>query len=491
MIVLRVSWLPAVVALLIPVGPSFAAAAQYDVNVDALARDVDLLTAPFVITDIARPSLPVAIGDDEAVAKLASDALVSQVAEAVRTHPQAQAAAERRAEAGYAVRAVQADLYPKVDAGVDLLGNWTNRTPLGGGQQKIPRQALYRPDAYVSVEQLLFDGGATFSRIAAARHRTDASVAEAEIAATAVAVRAIAAYWEVLRLRGAVELAEANVAAHAVLLERVSVRVAAGAASEGDRLRAEARTNSAHSHAFVVKGALGRATAEYAAVFGAPPLATLAWPTITPNLGNDVNRVLTRALAINPNLHARESGVEAARKDAAADQAHHWPTVSLAANARRYDVLDRDQRLYDAGAQVIVRYRLFSGGGRAAESAQSRSRLRQAELLRDLERRELESEVRAAMADVTTRDLEFGASLRTAETSQQTYAVYVEQYGVGRRSLDDLLDALNEAYLAAGQLLQTRVEVDVARYALLARTGDLLGLLNAALVSGKSSTRSN
>lgn len=485
MSVLRAALLPAFVAFLVPAGPSLAAAAQHDVNVDELARDVDLLTAPFVMTDIAKTSIPVALGDEDAVAKLAADALVSHVAEAVRTHPEAQAAVERGAESGYAVRAAQADLYPKVDMGVDLLGNWTNRTPLGGSQQHIPSQTLYRPDAYASVEQLLFDAGATFARIAAARHRMDASIADAEVAATAVAVRAIAAYWDVLRLREAVELAEANVAAHAVLLERVSVRVEAGAASEGDRLRAESRTNSARSHAFVVKGALSRAAAEYAAVYGAPPAATLAWPTITPHLGDDVDGVLARALVLNPELDARESGVEAARKDAAADRARYWPTVSLAANARQYDVLDRDQRLYDAGAQLIVRYRLFSGGAKSAESAQSRSRLRQAELVRDVERRELESEVRAAMSDVTTRDLEFGASLRTAETSQQTYAVYVEQYGVGRRGLDDLLDALNEAYLAAGQLLQARVDVDVARYALLARTGDLLGLINAAPVSGK------
>lgn len=374
------------------------------------------------------------------------------------------------------MRAAGADLYPKLDVGVDLLGNWTNRTPIGGNQQKIANQSLYRPDAYLAAEQLLFDAGASFARIAAARHRMEANRAEAETTAIRVAVRAISAYWEVLRLREAVKLADANVAAHAILFERVSVRVESGAASEGDRLRAEARTNTARSRAFLTKGALSRAEAEYGAVFGVAPGA-LVWPSVTPELAGDADTAVDRALAISPALQTQQAAVAAARKDASAARAGFWPTISLAANARRYDVLDRDERLYDVGAQLVIRYRLFSGGRRSAEAGEAQSRLHQAELARDLERRELESGVRAAMADITTREREFDASRRAAETSQQTYAVYVEQHGIGRRTLDDLLDALNEAFEASGQLLQARVNMDVSRYALVARTGDLLGLV--------------
>ncbi|SNS80424.1 outer membrane protein, adhesin transport system [Sphingomonas laterariae] len=445
-------------------------------DIEAFAREVDLLTAPFEVAAFATASTPVAIEGETATAKLAADPLMVKVADAVRSHPEAQAGVERGKQSGFAVRAAAADLYPKLDAGVDLLGNWTNRTPIGGSQQKIRSQSLYRPDAYLAAEQLLFDAGASFARIAAARHRMDASRAEAETTATNVAVRAIGAYWDVLRLREAVKLADANVAAHAILLERVRVRVEGGAASEGDRLRAEARTNSARSRAFLAEGALARAEAEYRLVFGIAPGA-LVWPTVTPELVGDADMVVNRALAINPAFHAQQAAVAAARKDADAAEAGFWPTISLAANARRYDVLDRDDRLYDAGAQLVFRYRLFAGGRTSAEAGAAQSRLRQAELEQDLERRELESGVRAAMADVTTRAREFDASRLAAETSQQTYAVYVEQYGIGRRTLDDLLDALNEAFEASGQLLQARVDMDVSRYALVARTGDLLGLV--------------
>ncbi|PTQ07466.1 hypothetical protein CLG96_18190 [Sphingomonas oleivorans] len=478
-------WLPGLGALLLSAGPAMAAGTAQDV-----AGDVDVLTAPFEVADFATFSVPISLDSDDASAKLGADPLLASVAEAVRTHPEARAAIERGRESDLGVRAARSDLYPKLDVGVDLLGSWTNRTPVGGRQQRITNQSLYRPDAYAAAEQLLFDAGSSFARIAAARYRKDATMAEAQVSATNVAVRAIAAYWEVLRLREAVKLADANVTAHAVLLERVSVRVEAGAASEGDRLRAEARTNTARSHAFLAEGALKRAEAEYEAVFGASPGA-LTWPTVTPHLAGDVNAIINRALAASPSLQAEDATVAAARKDADAARAGFWPTISLAANARQYDVLDRDQRLYDVGAQVVMRYRLFSGGRKSAEAAQAQSRLRQAELARDLERRELENEIRSAMADVATREREFEASKRAAETSQQTYTAYVEQYGIGRRTLDDLLDALNEAYQASGQLLQARVDMDIGRYALVARTGDLLTLVNATPDSPMTAGQAN
>lgn len=458
-------------ALLLSAAPGFSAE-----KAGTPADDVDILTAPFALGTFATTSTPVPIMAGDAPSKLGADPLIANVARALRTHPQVQAALERGTESGYAVRAAQAALYPKLDVGVDLLGSWTNRTLVGANQQRIPSQTLYRPDAYASAEQLLFDAGSTFARISAARHRMDESVSKAEVDATRVAVRAIAAYWDVLRLREAARLADANVTAHDVLFQRVQVRVEAGAASEGDRLRAEARTNNARSQAALTMGALSRAEAEYAAVFGAAP-DSLVWPTVAPDLGSNAQAIVDRALAVGPSLHAKEASVEAARKDAAAEGGGLWPNVSVAVNARQYDVLEGRPRLYDVGVQLVVRYRLFSGGQKTAEVAQARSRVRQAELARDLERRELEAQVRASVSDIVMQVREYEASRRAAETSQQTYAVYVEQYGVGRRTLDDLLDALSEAYQASGQLLQARVNMDVGRYALVAQTGDLLALL--------------
>lgn len=473
------SWLAIAGALLLPASPGLASVQDFDSDVAAIARDVDLLAAPFELAGSAPASVPVAVNDEDGVTKLVADPLLARVAQAVRTHPEAMVAFERSSESDFAIRAAKADLYPTLEVGADLVGNWTNRTLIGGRQQRIPGQSLSRPDAVVSAEQLLFDGGSSSTRVAAARYRRDASVAEAQVIATNVAVRAVATYLEVLRLRQAVKLAEANVAAHAILFERVSVRAQAGTASEGDRLRAEARTNTARSQAFQTEGALSRAEAEYRAVFGAPP-GELAPPGVAPYVTGDADVIVDRALMVSPSMHAQDATVAAARKDAVAARGSLWPRVSLAVNAREYDLLAPGERLYDLGAQVIVRYPLFSGGRKAAEAGQAASRLRQAELAREVERRELENGIRSTVADVATRERQLEASRRAADTSQRTYAVYVEQYGIGRRTLDDLLDALNEAYQAADQLLAARVNVDISRYAVAARTGDLLELIDAA-----------
>jgi adhesin transport system outer membrane protein len=65
--------------------------------------------------------------------------------------------------------------------------------------------------------------------------------------------------------------------------------------------------------------------------------------------------------------------------------------------------------------------------------------------------------------------------------NDQTRSAYAEQFVVGRRSLLDLLDAENEYFQSAAQLLTSQVNEMIAVYRLLALSGELLENLDIQL----------
>lgn len=401
---------------------------------------------------------------------------LSLVADAARRHPDVGEALARVGENRGTLREAKSVRYPQIEAGFDTVGSLTNRTSVGGEEQRIPSQSVLRPDAVISVSQLIFDAGSSYHRVSAALARTDAAQAGAAQTLNDVALRALATYFDVLRYQLAVRIATENFAEHKRLTGYVVERVEMRAGSQSDVLRATSRSNEAEAQLILAVSALRRSEATLIEMFGRLEEA-LPPPLLLPETILDETLAVDRALARNASVEAARMLVEAARDELTAERRAAYPSVTLEVNGRQYDVASFDERLYDVGARFVVRYKLYSGGAERGRQERAAAQLRQARYREDARRLAVERLVMSSLADVAARWERMGAYGLTVAANLSAREAYEEQFALGRTSFMDMLDVQRELFTAQMQWLNAIVDFFLAQYGMAAITGDLLPFL--------------
>ncbi len=399
---------------------------------------------------------------------------------AVEAHPEVRAAIAATAAATGVRTQVRAGLFPQLD--VQLLGaqslarNFHNGTAVVESLQ--PRR---RADASLIGNQLLFDFGATGNRIAAADARIDAAKAEVARAASDIALRAVAAWYDVLAYQALSEVSRASSWREREILADVRTRVAQGLGAAGDTARGEAVLAGSEALAARYDRLLAQARERYREAFGrnAPARLDRIAPPLSSAHSLDAAELLARH---SPAALAAQRRAEAARRDWRAVRSDGLPRVSTGVDATRYDVFGGTD--YEVRATVTLRQSLFAGGRQRGVIDEARAHARQAVLVAEQVEGESGRDAGIAFTDVT-------ALATTAATLERAYAAnrrvrdaYVEQFRVSRGTLIELLRAEQDYVASAQNYLQGVVELDVARFTLLGRTGEILGVAGVSLTTG-------
>ncbi len=397
---------------------------------------------------------------------------------AVEKHPAVAAAiAEQQAFAAVKVQ-VRAGLFPRIDA--QLLHNRTLARDFGDRAAVVESlQPRVRTDLTLTGDQLLYDFGATGSRIAAANERILAARAEIERVADDTALRAVVAWYDVLAFQTLADLSGAMITRQQSILSDVRTRVAQGVGAGGDVARAEAVLADTQVESARFSRSLDQAKLRFREVFGvdAPERLTRAQPPASAALSIDAARMLGR---LAPEVVAARRRAEAALRDYRAAKADGLPRLSLGANAARYDVFTSSD--YEVRGSVVLRHSLFAGGRQRGIIAEQRARARNADFIAERVVGESERDAGIAFTDLA-------ALRRTVTTLEAGYVAnrrvrdgYVEQFRVARGTLIELLRAERDYFNAATGYVQGVIEMDVAQYALLARTGEMLPAIGLKLV---------
>ncbi len=326
-----------------------------------------------------------------------------------------------------------------------------------------------RADAAISAEQLLFDWGATSARIAAADARLAAARAEVEQVANDTALTGAAAAADVVAAQTLADLAAGATARHRVILDQTRIRVDQGLGPASDIARVEAMLADSLGRAAAYDRALGDARARYREIFGTEPAdgRTLASRSQAQSL--DAASALARR---SPVVIAALKRAAAAGRDLAAVRADGRPRLSAAVNATRYDAFGSSD--HELRGQLVLRQSLFAGGRQRGAVAEATGLTRAAGFEADRAAGASERDAASAFAEVEalTRGLDALAAAYTA--NRRVRDAYAEQFRVARGTLIELLRAEQDFQAAAAALVRGSLDLDIARYVLLARTGELL-----------------
>ena len=130
---------------------------------------------------------------------------------------------------------------------------------------------------------------------------------------------------------------------------------------------------------------------------------------------------------------------------------------------------------YDVRAALVLRYRLFGGGGKARiNQAQARAGI--ANATADRIRQEIERDTAVAWADVEALQIQLVALEASYKAARRNRDVVVRRFAALRGSLFDVTNAQEQYLAAAVAYIEGLTQLDAARYTLLARTGRVLDL---------------
>ena len=407
------------------------------------------------------------------------DAFHAAIADAVRRNPALDEATAQVEEADAVRDEAVARSLPTLDASVStfrVLSRAFSNDPGNVLERSRPRR---RTDGLLRVQQPLVDFGASRNRIRAGDARLEAARAGVEDSGTRVALVAVSAWYQVYGLRALVRLARAFSGSQRDLRTALQDRVRQGAAAPADVVQVDGYIASADAQVADFRRQLVSAEAQYAAVVGSAPPADLgrapapALDAVTrATLGSDADQL--------PAVRAARSSAQAARYDAKAANSDLLPQVTLGVDAGRYGIIETD-RDYDIRGNLTLSLRLGGGASQRmrqavarADGADARLRRTRIEALRDAE---------IALSDVAALEDAEAAIRANYLAGRQSRDVLAERFRVSRGTLFDLLAAESNYFSVAARYLQTVIELDSARYALLARTGRLLPALGIDAVT--------
>lgn len=317
-------------------------------------------------------------------------------------------------------------------------------------------------DYTVSLTQSIYDFS-NWARLFQAKEKIRQVDAEWLAVQQDLMLRVAEAYFGALAVQQDLVSIQAEEKAVEAQYQFIEAKYARGLASQTDYLDAEARFLQVGSRALEIRSRLRDALQSLAEMTGAAPreLSLLAdeFPMGTPEPA-DPTEWLKRANEFNPELLTRRQAVEVAKREVAARQGGHLPSLDLSFN---YNYNDTDGSLFGGGSEVetqevmvSVNVPIFSGGlvsSRVREASALFKRARD-ELL--LEQRAVQRETYAAFDGILT-DIRKARSLRKS-VEAYTSGVKVKRTGFesGRTSGIAVLDAERDLFFARSEHARAR-----------------------------------
>lgn len=393
----------------------------------------------------------------------------------IETNPQIQANWHEFLASSQDLRQARGSYLPSVD-----LSATTGRVD----QENHPDEYT-RTQAQLSVTQLLFDGFRVRREVGQAQQFQLIRYYELLDTAEQVVMEGMAAYYDNIRYRQLVALAQDNLDNHSRVFNQIQDRVGTGLSTNADLSQITGRRALAESNLMTETSNLHDVTQRYLRLSGTlPGQAAPAGAMLNVALPNTVNDVLSTAYTRSPAFHAAVTGIEAADEGVGLRRSRYMPTVEVRARHTHNDNLygvDRtglnNGNAYENVVELVVNYNLFRGNSDRAATRAAYERANRARSLRDQACVDLRQSASITFNNVRTLENQLNTLLIHRDNAINVAEAYQEQFGIGQRGLLDVLDAQNESFQARRAVVHAEHDLMIARLQTLAVMGDLLSTL--------------
>lgn len=389
-------------------------------------------------------------------------------------HPEIHASKNDRLSADEEVNVAKGGYLPKVDLvaayGRQRTDNPTTRALYGNGDRD-----LNYTQSELRLRQLLFDGFNTPNEVGRTKAVVDSRAYYVQGTSETLALRAIEVYLEVLKRRELLTLAKNNLQAHLRINDQIGLRTERGLGSTADRDQSAARRALAENNFYTAQVDLADAEANFFSAVGRMPDELDAPPSIKGEVPLSLDAAKQSMLLNNPYLKSAQADVNAAEKQYEIAKSPFYPrfdgelAVGANNNLQGEEGHDNEWR-----AAVVMNYNLFNGNRDKARLRSDSYKTGQAMDIRNNALRMLNENLSLAWNAMTNARQQTPAAREYALTTTRVRSAYQDQFGLGQRTLLDLLDSENELYNANRRYTEVRYTEEFAMYRVLATEGELL-----------------
>ena len=343
-----------------------------------------------------------------------------------------------------------------------------------------------RSSSSLTITQLLYDGFSSRNEIKRLDHARLVRLFEFFDTSESVALEAVRAYYDVLRYRQLVQLAEDNFVQHRSVFDQTERRVKAKVARAVDLEQISARLALAEANLLTETSNLHDTTARFQRIVGQLPTQEMPLPVrLTQAIPKDASSAIEQAQRNNGALRAAIENVRASNAALASRSGAYQPRFDLR--------LRRDQGSNLGGipgssentvAEVVMSWNLFNGLSDRARERQFAEQLNVAKDLRDKTCRDIRQTLMIAFNDVGKLQEQIGYYDQNKVSVEKARNAYRQQFDIGQRTLLDLLDTENELFQARRAVANAEQDLNLA----FARTHAGLGTLLTALELSKIET---
>jgi adhesin transport system outer membrane protein len=340
--------------------------------------------------------------------------------------------------AGGDVGVARAGFYPRVDY------------TYSAGKEDLKQPGVadrdYNRNGYsVALTQMLYDGFAVSSDVKRLDKARLTRYFELLDAAEGAALEAGRAYYDVIRFRQLLLLAEANYIEHRSSYEVLLRRAQSGAGRRVDVEHAAGRLALAELNLNTEAANLHDVTARYLRLVGEQPPTVMFGPArLERDFPASEADALKLAFKQNPTLRAAVENLESAQHEVEMRRSAFHPKFDLRLRSDRTENNDgvtgtRQQNI----AEVVLSYNLFNGGADVARQTIYAERKNQAMDLRDKACRDIRQTLSIAYNEVHRLQAQRSSIDHQVSSIEKTRDAYKAQFNIGQRSLLDLLDTEN------------------------------------------------
>ncbi|QRK07047.1 TolC family protein [Archangium violaceum] len=410
-----------------------------------------------------------------------------------RENTQALTAVLQASSAEQDVRVARSSLLPQVrlsaGASVNYVGPQRdyNVVPVeGGGFQRLPTdtpEVLYPGfNLGVSVSQLLYDR-AVWARLSQSGAQLEAARGQALEQQDTSELEGIQRFFALLRTQATIQVLEANVRRSEQQLERARALYQAGRVGKAEEL--SALVNLGNDRIAVVTRQSQLAADQVRLVTWLAMPGAEAAVAVDPGVMNQppapapsLDMALREARTRRPLLVVLRQQLRAAELQESIARAGYLPRLSLSGNFQHAApdaeiFFSRPDRQNSVSGGISLSWDLFNGFTTQAQTRRAEYQSRISELNLQQSERELEGAVRQAHEALVTQL----AATELAEANRKVAAAALtlaeERFNAGVSSTLEVRDAQLKLTQAELTLLENRIDVEIARFALMRAMGTL------------------
>jgi outer membrane protein len=329
----------------------------------------------------------------------------------------------------------------------------------------------------VSANLQLFDGGSRLFELRAAKANVNAAESNENLQQFNVALNVKQQYYAVLAARESEAAAKTQLDQAAEALKTSSAKVAAGASTKSDSLRAVIQVGNAQLALIQARNNLNIANASLTRLVATPFVVTASPEDSSESMTLDADSTVIAGLALRgPAVRSAEENFGAARANVRGSLTAYLPTVSLNYNRGGNGLDSRfgwgDNRYaYSETMRLSLQFPFFNQGSREEAIVRSRvaednaeAQLRDARFLAQQQLTQYMSLFRSAEQRVQIQ-------LASVEAAEEDLRVQQRRYELGASTFLDVLNSQVTLNQARSALIQARFDARVAKAQIETLTG--------------------